>query len=118
MKWACPSTPCQTSSPPLPYYPALFEQAFGDPFIDLDRITDALIQFLRSIRSTSSRYDAAFADGFDLFTESELLGKSVFFRSDTRCNQCHSGLNFFATQPFINGLEVDYGRRETVASET
>jgi cytochrome c peroxidase len=32
----------------------------------------------------------------------------VFFRSDTRCNQCHSGLNFFAAQPFINGLETDY----------
>ncbi|MGB1618723.1 MAG: cytochrome-c peroxidase, partial [Flavobacteriales bacterium] len=94
----------------LPYYPALFEQAFGDPFIDLDRITDALIQFLRSIRSTSSRYDEGLANGFASFTESELLGKSVFFRSDTRCNQCHSGLNFFATQPFINGLEVDYGQ--------
>ena len=94
----------------LPYYPALFEQAFGDPFIHLDRITDALIQFLRSIRSTSSRYDQGLADGFASFTESELLGKSVFFRSDTRCNQCHSGLNFFATQPFINGLEVDYGQ--------
>jgi len=94
----------------LPYYPTLFEQAFGDPFIDLDRITDALIQFLRSIRSTSSRYDKGLADEFASFTEPELLGKSVFFRSDTRCNQCHSGLNFFATQPFINGLEVDYGQ--------
>ena len=94
----------------LPYYPALFEQAYGDPFIDLDRITDALIQFLRSIRSTSSRYDEGLANGFASFTESELLGKSVFFRSDTRCNQCHSGRNFFATQPFINGLEVDYGQ--------
>ena len=94
----------------LPYYLALFEQAYGDPFIDLDRITNALIQFLRSIRSTSSRYDEGLANGFASFTESELLGKSVFFRSDTRCNQCHSGLNFFATQPFINGLEVDYGQ--------
>ena len=92
----------------LPYYPALFESAFGDPHIDLDRITDALVQFLRSIRSTSSRYDAGLADGFAQFTPAEALGKSVFFRSDTRCNQCHSGLNFFATQPFINGLDTDY----------
>ncbi len=91
-----------------PYYPPLFEAAFGDAQIDLDRIADALVQFLRSIRSYSSRYDAGLANDFAEFTESELLGKSVFFRGDTRCNQCHSGLNFFSTQPFINGLEVDY----------
>ena len=92
----------------LPYYPDLFEAAFGDPQIGLDRIADALVQFLRSIRSHRSRYDAGLANGFLEFTESEALGRSVFFRSDTRCNQCHSGLNFFATQPFINGLEINY----------
>ncbi len=92
----------------LPYYPELFEAAFGDPTIDLDRITDALVQFLMSIRSHQSRYDEGLDTDFTQFTASELLGKDVFFRSDTRCNQCHSGLNFFATQPFINGLEVDY----------
>ena len=92
----------------LPYYPPLFEAAFGDPQIDLDRISEALIQFLLSLRSTSSRYDAGLANGFADFTASEALGREVFFRSDTRCNQCHSGLNFFAAQPFINGLETDY----------
>ena len=92
----------------LTYYPDRFEEAFGDPAIDEHRIANALAQFLLSIRSTSSRYDEGLADGFASFTESELLGKSVFFRSDTRCNQCHSGLNFFSTQPAINGLETDY----------
>lgn len=92
----------------LEYYPPLFEAAFGDPGITLDRIADALVQFLRSMRSYSSRYDAGLANGFVDFNEAEMLGRSVFFRGDTRCNQCHSGLNFFSTQPFINGLEVDY----------
>ena len=92
----------------LPYYGALFESAFGDPTIDLDRIANALVQFLTSIRSYQSRYDAGIANGFADFTASELTGKDVFFRGDTRCNQCHSGLNFFSTQAFINGLELDY----------
>lgn len=92
----------------LSYYPPLFEAAFGDPSVNLDRIADALVQFLRSIRSYSSRYDAGLAHGFPDFSQSELLGKDIFFRGDTRCNQCHSGLNFFSTQPFINGLELDY----------
>lgn len=92
----------------LSYYPALFEDAFGTPEVDLDRIAEALVQFLRSIRSYSSRYDAGLANGFADFSEAEMLGKEVFFRGDTRCNQCHSGLNFFSTQAFINGLELDY----------
>ena len=91
-----------------PHYPGLFEDAFGDPEINLDRIADALVQFLRSIRTYQSRYDAGLSNGFADFTESELLGKEVFFNGESRCNQCHSGLNFFSTQPFINGLEVDY----------
>ena len=92
----------------LPHYPPLFDAAFGDPHIDLDRISEALIQFLLSLRSTNSRYDAGLANGFADFTASEALGREIFFRSDTRCNQCHGGLNFFAAQPFINGLETDY----------
>lgn len=90
------------------YYPDLFEEAFGDSEINLDRIMDALVQFLRSIRTYQSRYDAGLANGFVDFTESELLGKDVFFGGESRCNQCHSGLNFFSTQPFINGLEMNY----------
>lgn len=90
------------------YYPALFEDAFGDEEVNLDRIMDALVQFLMSIRTYQSRYDEGLTNGFAGFTESELLGKDVFFNGVTRCNQCHSGLNFFSTQPFINGLEVDY----------
>ena len=93
----------------LAYYPNLFEAAFGDPSIDLDRIADALVQFLLSIRSHQSRYDAGLANGFEDFTASESLGRNVFFRGDTRCNQCHSSLNFFAPSgATINGLDVDY----------
>lgn len=90
------------------YYPDLFEAAYGTADVNLDRIANALVQFLMSIRSYQSRYDAGLTNGFEDFTASELLGKSVFFDGATRCNQCHSGLNFFSTQPFINGLEVDY----------
>ena len=92
----------------LPYYPALFEAAFGDPEVNLERITEGLVQFLRSIRSFRSRYDAGLANDFADFTADELLGKEVFFRGDTRCNQCHTSRNFFSNQAFINGLELDY----------
>lgn len=92
----------------LPYYPALFEAAFGDSAVSLERITTGLVQFLQSIRSYQSRYDAGLANDFADFTPSELLGKEVFFSGETRCNQCHTSRNFFSNQAFINGLESDY----------
>jgi cytochrome c peroxidase len=48
-------------------------------------------------------------NGFADFTTSELLGRDLFFNGQTRCNQCHANRMFQSNQPFINGLEVDYG---------
>lgn len=92
----------------LPYYGGLFADAFGDSTVHLTGITDALVQFLLSLRSYGGRYDQGLDSDFENLSEIEALGKSVFFRGDTRCNQCHSGLNFFSPGPTINGLEVDY----------
>ena len=92
----------------ISYYPSLFDQAFGDSVITSERLASALGQFIRSIRAYSSRYDVGLENDFIDFTESEILGKSLFFNSETNCNQCHSGKNFFSTQSLINGLEEDY----------
>jgi cytochrome c peroxidase len=92
----------------LPHYPALFAAAFGNSAVTLDGVASALDQFLRSIRSHASRYDEGLATGFANFTPAEELGRSLFFNGTTRCNQCHSGLTFFSTQLFINGLDSNY----------
>lgn len=92
----------------LPHYHSLFFEAFGDSSVTSDRIASALSQFIRSIQSHQSRYDQGLSSDFSNFTTLELMGKDLFFNNETRCNQCHSGLNFFGTQFFINGLELDY----------
>ena len=92
----------------IPYYPALFEAAFGDEEVTLESVQSALAQFLLTFQSYSARFDTGLENDFADFTASELLGKDLFFNGQTRCNQCHSGKNLFSTQPFINGLEVDY----------
>ncbi len=92
----------------IPYYPALLEAAFGDEEATLENVQSALAQFLLTFQSYSARFDAGLGNDFANFTASELLGKDLFFNGQTRCNQCHSGKNLFSTQPFINGLEVDY----------
>jgi cytochrome c peroxidase len=80
-----------------PYYPFLFEQAFGDPGIDAERISRALAQLMRSITSYRTRYDEGLeAVGgdplveFPNFTAQENLGKQVFFGVGN-CASCHLG---------------------------
>jgi cytochrome c peroxidase len=75
-----------------PYYPALFAAAFGSPEVTTDRVSRALAQFVRSLASTDSRYDRAFApDGTPDFaarlTAQELEGEQLF--RSTGCADCH-----------------------------
>ena len=66
------------------YYPILFTTAFGDPAITEPRIQLALAQFVRSIQSFDSRYDAGRAlvpsDNlpFPNLTPQEAQGKGLF----------------------------------------
>jgi cytochrome c peroxidase len=78
----------------------LFEAAFGDPAVDEARIADALAQFVRSMTSFDSAWDAAIAEGGDPraplagLTAEENRGKDIFFgRVDgvtgPLCAGCH-----------------------------
>ncbi len=66
------------------YYQELFDYAFGDENITEARMQEALAQFIRSIQSFDSRYDAGRAqadnDGanFNNFSAIENLGKQLF----------------------------------------
>ena len=86
------------------YYPILFEYAFGDSEITEERVQMALAQFMRNIVSLDSRFDdgfelvfnqgpAAITNDFSTFTESENLGKRLFFlppnQGGVGCAGCH-----------------------------
>lgn len=77
------------------FYPTLFQNAFGTPEVTPDRISKALAQFVRSIKSYGSKFDQAIAAGtpanpnYSAFTAQELLGKEIFHNSGA-CNQCHT----------------------------
>ena len=99
-----------------PYYATLFTDAFGSATVTSDRISRALAQFVRSIISTNTKYDAGTASGFSNFTAEENLGRQIFNGqgSNATCTACH-GTDNFVPGPNINnnGLEnpyVDKGR--------
>lgn len=101
-----------------PYYPNLFEAAFGSNEINEDRISKALAQFVRSIVSYSSKYDEGRSQvntpgaNFPNFTAQENLGKQLFFATIPNgggaCFGCHTTEAFVSANPGPqnNGLDA------------
>jgi cytochrome c peroxidase len=96
----------------LNYYKELFKFAYGDETITETRMQECLAQFVRSIQSFDSKYDAGRAQvandnqAFPNFTAQENQGKQVFITAPvfdgtgTRvnggagCNGCHNAPEF------------------------
>ncbi len=100
-----------------PYYPALFKAAFGDEKVSTVTISKALAQFVRSLISTTSKYDLGRAqvenrrDPFPNFSTLENEGKRLFSSpipmGGFGCFACHQGEAFVAEEATSNGLDVD-----------
>jgi cytochrome c peroxidase len=94
-----------------PFYADLFTRAFGTSTITSQRVSLALAQFVRSIVSTRSKYDAGLPIGFSNFTAQENLGRQIFLGQvgNATCAACH-GTDNFVPGPNINnnGLEFPY----------
>lgn len=76
-------------------YQTLFEQAFGDPEITLDRIVKAIASFVRSLTSFDSPFDDyAYRNQDEALSEAALRGLELFFSERTECFHCHGGFNF------------------------
>ncbi len=90
----------------LPYYPELFSLAFGDATITVTRIQQAIAQYVRSIASTGSRWDAGYAATYDpaapgrgldqplaTLSAEENRGRQLFMRPPQQggagCAGCH-----------------------------
>lgn len=109
-----------------PGYAALFEAAFGDGEVNLQRVGLALEQYLLSLVSANSRYDRWKLGQIEL-TAQEKRGWELFFskkmvdgqRTGAGCFRCH-GPPLFGSSRFVqNGLEevTDLGRYEVTGKE-
>jgi cytochrome c peroxidase len=108
----------------LAYYPELFTLAFGDATISQARVQLALAQYVRSIVSTGSRWDAGYAQVFNPalqdrgvntpipgFTVQENRGRQLFFtpppQGGAGCSACHVAPTFALTpNSRSNGLDA------------
>jgi cytochrome c peroxidase len=110
-------TGLETKLKTLTYYPSLFTKAFGDAAITSNRVSLALSQFVRSIVSFQSKYDAGRLTfsvpgppppnaPFPNFTAEENRGKDIFLSAQGGCAACHGSETFTAPQEKNNGLDL------------
>ncbi|MCB9694017.1 MAG: cytochrome-c peroxidase [Alphaproteobacteria bacterium] len=98
-------------------YRSYFTAAFGDEQVTEERISKALAQFVRSMVSTTSRYDEGRAavnsliEPFPNFTNMENLGKELFYTppplGGLACGFCHGTDAQVAFRAISNGLDAE-----------
>lgn len=88
-------------------YEPLFEKAFGDKQITLDRMFKAIATFERSIVSSSSRFDLFVQGKQEAMNDKEVLGLHLF-RTKARCVNCHNS-SLFSDNKFHNDGQTLFG---------
>lgn len=88
-------------------YKPLFEKAYGESHITIDRITEALAAFESTIVSNPSRFDEFVNGKYNALTDQELRGLDLF-RGKARCMNCHHGV-YFRDDSFHNIGFTEYG---------
>lgn len=100
-------------------YKQLFTKAFGDDLVNSQRIFKAIAQFMGTMYSYNSKYDAVKA-GKESFTPQENSGYNLFAQ---KCASCHTEPLFSDYQFRNNGLSVnvlynDSGRAHITGNAT
>jgi len=73
----------------IPAYVNEFKLAFGSPGINIDRVTDAIAEFEKTLVTPNSRFDQWLLGNADAITEKEKAGYKLF--KESGCVACHNG---------------------------
>jgi cytochrome c peroxidase len=73
----------------IPGYVTDFEQAFGSPGIDIERVTAAIAEFEETLVTPNSRFDQWLLGDAKALTAQEQAGYALF--KSTGCTSCHRG---------------------------
>lgn len=90
-----------------PIYKNLFKQSFGDEKITLDRISQAIAVFERTIvTKNKSLFDQFVMGNNKALSDSQIRGLHIF-RTSGRCMNCHNGSNFTDNKMHNIGLVLE-----------
>jgi len=78
-------------------YREQFEEVYGDDEVTLDRVTDAIAAYERTLITPNSSYDRYVEGETDALTEQQLDGMETF--QEVGCTTCHAGPAFSGQGP-------------------
>ncbi|WP_417913409.1 cytochrome-c peroxidase [Candidatus Electronema sp. TJ] len=73
----------------IPGYVTEFKQVYGDDSINIDRMTDAIAEFEKTLVTPNSRFDKWLLGDAKALTDQELAGYKLF--KESGCVSCHYG---------------------------
>ncbi|WP_246085370.1 cytochrome-c peroxidase [Paucihalobacter ruber] len=91
-------------------YKPLFEAAFGNDSISLQRIQYAIATFERTIKSPKSKFDKFIEGKSDLFSDQEVKGLHLF-RTKAMCINCHN-TPYFSDNNYHNDGQTLFGTKD------
>ncbi len=93
----------------IPEYVKSFNATFGDDSITLDRVTDVIAEFERTLVTPNSRFDKWLTGDEDALTSDELEGYQLF--KSNGCAGCHNGpaagATLFQKMGIVSAYETD-----------
>lgn len=90
-------------------YRPLFEAAFGDHKVSLERIQYAIATFERGINSPKSKFDQFVSGKSEIYTDSQVKGLHLF-RTKAQCINCHN-TPYFSDNQFHNDGQTLFGTK-------
>ena len=93
----------------LPEYVERFEEVFGDSRLSMERVTQAIAAFERTLRGGRSRFDYFLNGKLKALTDEAIAGLHLF-RTTARCINCHHG-PLMTDDRFHNIGLSNYGRK-------
>ncbi len=90
-------------------YKPLFEAAFGDKKVNLQRIQYAIATFERSINSPKSKFDQFVSGKSEAYTDQQVKGLHLF-RTKAQCINCHN-TPYFSDNQFHNDGQTLFGTK-------
>jgi cytochrome c peroxidase len=85
-------------------YKPMFREAFGSEEINIDRISKAISQFIRTIIAYRFKFYKYVQHETDL-TPSELRGYEMFYNETGDCFHCHAGSLLMTTTDYYNNAK-------------
>jgi len=93
-------------------YRDLFQRAFGEGAIDIEKVAKAIATFERTVLSGGSAYDRYQAGDKKAMTAGQVRGMEIFYKK-AKCDKCHQGQNFTDNKFHNLGVGMDLKNPDT-----